>query len=215
MQLSDEGDDGHIPTQPFGTKAVVTSQAAPKDSRRGRDSGARFRFLVPTLPTSLSQENEPPTAALSWQRAGSPRASTPDRLQPPSRIRLPLLLGAGGVAILALLLLFWPDDALAPARSSPPRSAPSVLQRAPHGTPESVAARTLPIAESPTAGLARAGTAAVPQSSSQPKTLPSPEPNAATHPASPTSPRATVSKALPTLKGESVLASVLAPPPAD
>jgi len=201
MQACDEADDGRIPTQPFGTTAVVVSPAAPKASRHGRESGARFRFLVPTLPTSVRQEQQ--TGALPSQRANSDRGARPDPLETPSRMRLRLLLGASGVAMLGFVLLVWPDDSDAPEQASSARIAPSAVSRVPQGSPQS-------------ATVQAHGTPEIrPQPSLQQNTVPSPAANAAAHPASPTSPRTTVSKALPTLKGESVLTSVLAPPPAD
>ena len=219
VQVSDEGDDVRIPTLPFGTKAVAVSPA-PKDLRNGKESGARFRFLLPTLPTSLGDSEQQTAATLAWQRANSGHAVRPDPLGPPSRIRLPLLLGASGLAILAFLLLLWPDDSGAPKQASPPRMPPAAVPRLQQGSPESATVGThgepgSRIAESPTSALAHAGTPALrPQSSPQQNTMPSPASTAATFPTSPAGPRATVSKAL-TLKGESVLASVLAPPPAD
>jgi len=217
LQAGDEGDEGHIPTLPFGTKAVAVSPPAPKDLRREKESGARFRFLLPTLPTSSRLESEQQFAATRPSWRGPAR---PDPLEPPSRIRLPLLLGASGVAILAFVLLLWPSDSDAPAHASPPRIPATAVPRVQQGSPGSATVGThsapgTPIGESPNAALAQAGTPAPRPQSSPHQNVPSPAPTAATDPGSPTSPRATVTKALTTLKGGSVLASVLAPPPAD
>lgn len=220
-RASDEPGEGRIPTQPFGTRAVVISPAAPLGSRRGRDSGVGFRFLLPTLPTSPRPESKQRTSDLTSQSVHSGSAAPRDPVEPPARILLPILLGASALAILAFLVLLWPDDWRAPERATPPRSPPSAVPSAPQGSPESATAQThngrgTRIAESPKVSGAQVGAPAIrPPSSPQPRNGSSPAPSVATHPASQTSPRATVREAQTPLDGERVLASVLAPPPAE
>jgi len=221
-QAGDDREEGHVPTLPFGTKFAVVSAPTSKGSRVEKESGARFRFLVPTLPTSLKLESEQQRAAtLASQHADSGHVARPNALAPRSRIRLPLVLGVTGVAVLAFLLLIWPDNSDAPKQASPADRLPSALSRLPggHAEPRTVEIQGEPpaqIKEPRNAASVQAGTSPpLPHASPPANNIPRAAPNPAARSASVPATRATPPKALTTLDGESVLASVLAPPPAD
>jgi hypothetical protein len=212
---SHDGEDGHIPTLPFGTRAgVLRPAAAPRDSRSGKEPSRRFRFLVPTLPTSLRQAGEQQTpGGLQSPTATSSHTPKADELDPPPKSRW-LWLGASVVAMLASLLLLWPGESNVPQGATLPRKPPSLVRRAPESAPVRTETDPSTRANAPQdPALAQGITPALRAKPSPPQsTAPSHGP---THPPSPTGARPTVSKSLTTLKGESVLASVLAPPPAD
>ena len=203
------GDDGHIPTLPFGTKGVLNAPPiAREDSALESDFRPPFRFLVPTLPTSLSHEQG---GAFLLPGAASDQAVAPTRrAERAPRSGSLLWLGAIALGVFAFALLVWPDGSNGSEVAGRP-SERTLAHRTPKNAPKSAA-----LDDSPRAVLAQAFVPATHlQSAPQPAPEPSRVAGPATRSASASSPRLTIPQAPTTLKRKSALASVLAPPPAD
>lgn len=193
LPKSDAGENDHIPTLPFGTRSVVA--AAPRAARDSRVEREPFRFV-------MRQEQIAATLQLPG-RASGPAIAPVDPAKPSLRSRWILPLGALVLAAFACTLLIWPET---------PNGAQAVtLPRGPAPTVRHAAQVT-----TQTAAFAQAAVLATrPANPAAPPTLPSRAPDVTSEPQAPPGARLTILKARSMPKRQSVLASVLAPPPAD
>jgi hypothetical protein len=205
---SNAGDDGHIQTLPFGTKRALSSlppavQAPPP-----------FRFLI----------TQPPTAARQHETSDAhsqftvPPAEQP---KPSPRSRWLLLLGAIGLTLFAFAWLIWPDPSNTVQEASLPRQAAPNAPRMAPSSPAPTAVGTDTASEPGTWGESPAQQISEPSRAANATTEPNRAANATTLSRSTTRPQSSTGEQLPlakaraTLKRGSVLAAVLAPPPAD
>ncbi len=197
---SEPGDRGRIPTLPFGTKDVVGPRSAAADDPRAEKEFGPFRFVI-------KQEQIDATLLARGGNSGAVVAPADD-LEGSPRGHWRLLLCAIGVATFACALLFWPETSHDSENATLQRAPALRHRRSPQSLPAPAAPETngkpgTPIDESQSAVLG-------------PNIAPGPAPNATIiQPESPSRTRLTAAKARATLKRSSVLASVLAPPPAD
>ncbi len=184
----------HIPTLPFGTKGVVVNPLpAMADDARGERELGPFRFV-------MTQEQIAATL-LSPRKNPGPAVAPADRLEKSPRSLL--LLCVVAAATLAVTLLIWSETSNGPEEVAVRRGPAPAHRRVPQSSPQK-------------AVLAQAMIpAALPERSPPQISAPLRAPSATPHAEALTRTRLSAPKARPTLKRQSVLASVLAPPPAD
>jgi hypothetical protein len=194
--------DGHVRTLPFGTKGLVGSPSPSIMDARP------YRFVITKLPTFAEQQQAaalrlPPDA---YRGGGSGPAHHPQP-EPSSKRRWLLMLGAMAVTAFVFALLVLPDTSSLPQEGKLPREPAAVGHSA-------ARAQSTPAAAEPATETASRPATPL-ESPPRPITLPERAAKATTLPQSPVSSPAPAPKAGMALKRGSVLASVLAPPPAD
>lgn len=182
-----------IPTLPFGTKRAVHTPPPIAEAPRAAGEFAPFRFVM---------NQEQIASLLRWPNKSSGPAVAPvDSAEGSRPSRWLLLACVALLAMFAVMLLVWSGTPSSPEEAAVPRGAAPAERRLPHSLPQKA---VLAQAMIPTA---------IPEPAQS--ITPSRAPNATPHAEPPTSVRLSAPKARATLKRQSVLASVLAPPPAD
>jgi hypothetical protein len=194
--------DGHVQTLPFGTKALVGSPSTAATDARP------YRFVISKLPTFAKHEQAAATHLPPAANPGPDVAAAHRREPEPSnKGRWLLMLGAIAVTAFVFALLVWPDASNLPQEGALPhdRAVGHFAAR-----PQSTAAPAEPRTE--TASRPATPLESPPRPTSAVERVPR---GATTQSQSAASSPVPTPKAGMTLKRGSVLASVLAPPPAD
>jgi len=229
VPASGSADPGHIPTKPFGIQRSAGPPPAAEENRASEKAFRPFRFIVPTLPTvgsqTLSATAPPVGPAEQPFDAKQPNQLdvAPLRNESPGTKNWPLLLSVIVLVVCAFTCVFWLATSELPEEGARPNERAAAVHLARQGSarPAVVDDNRQPVA--PDAESMRAAPAATPEggmmpgvgsgSAAQEISAPSRAVNAKTLRGSSASPRPTDS-ASATPKKESVLNSVLAPPPA-
>lgn len=230
VPASGSADPGHIPTKPFGIKRIAGLPPAAGENRASEKAFRPFRFFVPTLPTAESQALGATTPVEPVEQPFDAKPPdqhdpTPPRNESPGTKNWPLLLSVIVLVVCAFSCVFWLATSELPEQGARPNErAPAVhLARQGPARPAAVGVNNDREPVAPAAESMLVAPAATPEramipgvgsgSTAQESSAPSRAANAKTLRGSSSSPRPTVpASAAP--KKESVLNSVLAPPPA-
>jgi hypothetical protein len=230
VSASGSADPGHIPTKPFGIKRIAGLPPAAGENRSEKEFRP-FRFIVPTLPTAGSQAlgaTTPPVGPHEQPfdaKHPHQRDVAPLRNESPGTKNWPLLLSVIVLVVCAFTCVFWLATSELPEEGARPNERAPAVHPARQGSarPAAVAVNNNRQPAAPVAESVRAAPAATPEramipgvgsgSTAREVSAPSGAANAKTLRGSSTSPRPTL-PASATPKKESVLNSVLAPPPA-
>jgi hypothetical protein len=222
---------GHIPTKPFGINRIAGLTPAAGDIRASVKPFRAFRFMVPTLPTGGSQAlsaTTPPAGSVEQPFDANhphPHEPAPLRNESPGTKNWPLLLSVIVLLVCAFTCVFWLATSELPEKGARPNEPAPAAHLAWQGSaqPAAVVVDSNPEPAVPATESMRAAPAATPEramipgvgsgSAAQEISAPGRAENAKTLRGSSTSSRPTVPASAPPKK-DSVLNSVLAPPPA-